>query len=101
MVTSTLLGSMEWEKRERSSRMGDSGAHGSGWYGCWYTGVFWNVGGASKETRLKRGPEEDREDVRERFLGGEETLHGETGGLGCGVEVQEGCIGGHKGLAER
>lgn len=68
--------------------MGDSGAHGSGWYGCWYTGVFGIAGGASKETRLKREAEEDTEDVRARFLGGDETLQGETGGLVCGVEAQ-------------
>lgn len=37
--------------------------------------------------------EEEHEDVRGRFLGGEETLWGEmgaTGGLGWGVEVQVG-----------
>lgn len=68
--------------------MGDSGAHGSRWYGCWNTGVFGIAGGVSKETRLKRGVEEDREDVRARFLGGDETLQGETEGLGCGVEIQ-------------
>lgn len=89
------LGSAAWENRESSRRTGDSGAHGSGWYGCWYVGVF----GASKETRLKREAEEDREHVRARFLGGDETLQGDAGGLGCGVEVQEEGGGGGQGDA--
>lgn len=87
---SALLGSVAWEKRDSSSRMGDSGVHGSGWYGCWYTVVFGITGGASKDTRLKREAEQDREDVRARFLGGDETLQGDTEGLGCEVEVQGG-----------
>lgn len=99
-MTSAPLGSVACEKRESSSRMGDSGAHGSGWYGCWYTGAF--GGGASKGTRPRRDPEEQREDVRDRFLGGDETLAGEAGGLGCGVEAQEGGGGGgDAGLADR
>lgn len=32
-LTRAALGSVAWEKRDRSSRIGDSGVHGSGWYG--------------------------------------------------------------------
>lgn len=32
-LTSAALGSVACEKRDSSSRMGDSGLQGSGWYG--------------------------------------------------------------------
>lgn len=100
-MTRAALGSVAWEKRDSSSRMGDSGAHGSGWYGCWYTGVFGIARGAFKETRVKREAEEDRDDVRARFLGGDETVQGETEGLGCGMDVPAvSCGQGDTGLTE-